>query len=318
MKVLITGYTGFIGVSLVKLLLAAGYKVNLAGRTPGPERSESCRYFATGNIGPLTEWRRALDGCEAVVHLAGQVPIQGASDELMREVNDLGTARLLEQASVSGARLFILLSSTSVVADHSSDIVVDELRPPAPLSPYGRSKLAAESHLSQFSGSGRCGIALRPPLVYGSAARGNWRLLQRLAASGAPLPFGAVHNRRTLISVENLVDAILRVISLPHDPVRTGVYMVSDHESVSLTEILTWLRSGMGLRPRLFSVPPALLETVLKVLNKKAMARALLGNLEVDSSLFRRTFDWPPKISAPDAITGSGAGFVTLAQRRRG
>ncbi len=315
MRILVTGYSGFIGRPLVNTLREAGYKLNLSGRSTISADDEYCKYFEIDDIGPSTEWRHALDGCEAVIHLAGQVPIRHMSGKLLTEVNDLGTARLLEQAKVSGVRLFVLMSSSAVVADHSSDAAVDERRPPAPSSPYGRSKLAAEAHLSRFTGSGRIGIALRPPLVYGAAARGNWYLLQRLAATGLPLPFGAVHNRRTLISVENLVDAILRVISMsPAADVPPGVYLVSDNETVSLVEIITWLRTGMGFRPRMASVPPVLLQVALKLFKKETAAKALLGNLEIDSTVFRRTFDWEPKISAREAITRSGAEFINLAR----
>ncbi|MDW6020963.1 NAD-dependent epimerase/dehydratase family protein [Mesorhizobium sp. BAC0120] len=314
MRILVTGYSGFIGASLVQLLLDAGYRLNLAGRTVNAEHNQNRRYFAIGDIGPSTDWSRALEDCQAVVHLAAQVPASGVSDELVRKVNDLGTARLLEQASISGVKRFILMSSVFAVTDHSVDTVVDERLPPAPSNPYGRSKLAAEGHLLTFSGEGRRGIALRPPLVYGAAARGNWRLLQRLAASGIPLPFGGVCNRRTLIAVDNLTDALLKLISLPHDALRPGIYMISDSESVSLAEILCWLRHGMGLPQRLPPVPAVVLKAALKALNKEQAAKSLLGDLEVDSTLFRRTFDWAPKIDAKEAVTRSGAEFVSLAR----
>src|SRR5262245_54524297 len=159
MRILVTGYSGFIGTCLVRSLLKAGYTLNLGGRTVSAEQNHGVRYFAIGDIGPSTEWGPALEDCEAVVHLAAQVPASGVSDELVRKVNDLGTARLLEQAAISGARRFIFLSSLFAVTDHSADAVVDERLHPAPSSPYGRSKLAAEGHLRKFTGEGRCGIA---------------------------------------------------------------------------------------------------------------------------------------------------------------
>src|SRR5690348_2833039 len=118
MRILVTGYRGFIGTPLVQLLLKAGYALNLAGRSANSEQNRDCRYFAIGDIGPSTEWGSALEGCEAVVHLAAQVPAPGVSDELVRKVNDLGTARLLEQSSISGVKRFILLSSVFAVTDH--------------------------------------------------------------------------------------------------------------------------------------------------------------------------------------------------------
>lgn len=310
MRILVTGHSGFVGSALVRLLLGAGYVLSLAGRTANADPNRAFRSFAVGNIGPSTEWRPALEECEAVVHLAAQVPAPGSSGTLMREVNDLGTARLVEQAIVTGVKRFVLLSSVFAGVDHSSDTVIDERFPSAPSTSYGRSKLAAESHVIAFAGSGRCGIALRSPIVYGATAAGNWDLLQRLAASGMPLPFGAVRNRRTLIAVENLTDALLKLVSLPHEALQPGVYMVSDNETMSLAEMLCYLRSGMGLPQRLLPVSPILLETALSILNRKAVAKSLLGNLEINSALFRHTFDWAPKISAPEAIARSGEAFI--------
>ena len=201
------------------------------------------------------------------------------------------------------------MSSVFAVTDISAEAPIDEHTQPAPTTPYGRSKLASENHVKVFGGSGRCGIVLRPPVVYGTGAQGNWRLLQRLAASGVPLPFGAVSNRRTLVAAENLADAIVRLVSLPLAELKSGAYMISDNESVSLMEILTWLRTGMAMSPRLIPVPPALLELSLKAVGREKIAKSLLGNLEIDSRLFRETFGWSPAVHPREGITRAGAGF---------
>ncbi len=270
--------------------------------------SETC-YFAVGEIGSRTDWRAALQGCEAVVHLAAQVPLPGVSDEAFDEVNDRGTARLIEQCAASEAKLLVLMSSVFAVTDNTAKAPIDEQTQPNPTTPYGRSKLASENHMKLFDRPGRCGIVLRPPIVYGAGAQGNWRLLQRLAASGVPLPFGAVRNRRTLVAAENLADAVFRLISLPPAELKSGTYLVSDQESVSLTEILTWLRIGMAMSPRLLPVPPALLEFSLRAFGRQKIAKSLLGDLEVDSRLFRETFCWSPMVQPREGITRSGAGF---------
>jgi UDP-glucose 4-epimerase len=309
-RILVTGASGFVGSLLVRRLLDAGFALNLAGRaekTAVPQGEN--HYFAVGEIGSHTDWRAALQGCEAVVHLAAQVPLPGVPDEAFDEVNDRGTARLVEQCAASEAKLLVLMSSVFAVTDNSAEAPIDEQTQPNPTTPYGRSKLASENHTKLFEGPGRYGIVLRPPIVYGAGAQGNWRLLQRLAASGVPLPFGAVRNRRTFIAVENLADAIVRLIALPQAELKSGAYMVSDQESVSLTEILTWLRTGMAISPRLLPVPPALLELSLKALGRHKIANSLLGNLEVDSRLFRETFGWSPMVRPREGITRSGAGF---------
>jgi UDP-glucose 4-epimerase len=309
-RILVTGASGFVGGLLVRRLLDAGFALNLAGRAEKtPAHQGESRYFAVGEIGSNTDWRAALQGCETVVHLAAQVPLPGIPDEAFDEVNDRGTARLVEQCAASEAKLLVLMSSVFAVTDNSAEAPIDEQTQPNPTTPYGRSKLASENHVKLFGGPGRCAIVLRPPIVYGAGAQGNWRLLQRLAASGVPLPFGAVRNRRTLIAAENLADAIFRLISLPPAELKSGAYMVSDKESVSLREILTWLRTGMAMSTRLLPVPPALLEFSLKALGRQKIAESLLGNLEVDSRLFRETFGWSPAVNPREGITRSGAGF---------
>jgi UDP-glucose 4-epimerase len=305
-RILVTGASGFVGGLLVQRLGDAGFALSLAGRT-AKASSAGMRHFAVGEIGPLTEWRPALEDCDTVVHLAAQVPLPGVPDDAFSEVNDRGTARLVEQAEASGVKLFILMSSVFAVADNATEVPVSEKTRPTPTTPYGRSKLAAESHMHRFEGPGRSAIVLRPPIVYGSGAQGNWRLLQRLAATGLPLPFGSVNNRRTLIAAENLADAIFHVVS--SHGTGSGTYMVSDEQSVSLREIITWLRSGMGMAPRLLPVPPASLTFLLRALGREKIAKSLLGDLQVDSSLFRETFGWAPKVHPREGIIRSGAGF---------
>src|SRR5690606_6393350 len=126
-------------------------------------------------------------------------------------VNDEGTANLVRQTSEAGIRHFILLSSILAVTENSASKCLDDHSCPRPTSYYGLSKLAAEKHAADFTRSGGIGVSLRSPLIYGVDAGGRWKQLQRLAASGVPLPFGAVNNRRSLIAVENLADAIATV-----------------------------------------------------------------------------------------------------------
>ncbi len=309
-RILVTGASGFVGGLLVQRLLDAGFALNLPGRMVKPQAREGqIRHFAVGEVGSQTDWRPALDDCEAVVHLAAQLPNPGVSEEAFSEVNDRGTGRLIEQAAASDARLFILMSSLYAIGDSSSDAPVSERTPPDPSTVYGRSKLAAERHMTLFAGAGRSGIVLRPPIVYGPGAQGNWRSLQRLAATGVPLPFGMVNNRRTLVAAENLVDAVFNLVSSPGARSNPGVYMVADDQAVSLREMLAWLRSGMGMSPRLVPLPPALLRFSLGMIGKEKVAKSLLGNLEVNSNLFRKTFGWAPKVNPRDGMTRSGAGF---------
>lgn len=308
-RVLITGASGFVGGLLAQRLRDAGYALNLAGRAEKAAPDGNVRYFAVGEVGPQTDWGPALEDCDAVVHLAALVHRPDASEQDYDAVNNLGTARLAELMAKGSPKVLIFLSSLAAVSDNFAAKPVDENAVAEPVSPYGRSKLAAEKHVRMFSQAEGIGISLRPPIVYGPKAPANWRQLQRLAATGLPLPFGAVDNCRSLLSVENLVDAVTHLLELPADKMQSGNYLIADNEVVSLTQIMTWLRSGMGMPPRLLPVPAALLKVSLKAIGKEKIAKSLLGDLEVDSRLFRETFGWSPEVHTREGIIRSGAGF---------
>jgi UDP-glucose 4-epimerase len=306
-RILITGAGGFVGGLLVERLAADGHGLVLAGRTTPASKH---RFVPVGELGSRTGWREALEDCGTVIHLAAQTPQRGTPDDTYMEVNDRGTARLVEQAMAANVRTFVHLSSIFAVTGNSATGTIDETTPARPETVYGRSKLEAERHVAGFAGDDRKAIILRPPIVYGVGARGNWRLLQRLAASGLPLPFGAIRNRRTMIAADNLVDAIAAIASLPQDRLKPGAYVVSDAQSVSLREILVWLREGMGMPPRLMPAPRKALEFAMKAVGRRRMARSLLGDLQLDPSLFRDTFGWTPRVSPREGIVRSGAEFL--------
>jgi UDP-glucose 4-epimerase len=146
-------------------------------------------------------------------------------------------------------------------------------------------------------------------MVYGAKARGTWRTLQRLAASGIPLPFGAIENRRSMIAVENLADALLAVVKVSATKEVSGSYFVTDYGTASVREIFTWLRQGMGMSPRLISVRPSTMRHAFDWIGLGRPIDRLLGDLVIDSNLFRTTFDWMPPLETSEAIRRSGAGF---------
>lgn len=306
-KVLLTGSTGFVGRQVAGRLSDAGYSVRHAVRRDGLGGDTAM----VGSIGAGTEWKAAFDGCSAVIHLAGRTPGGVVSAEGFTETNDRGTARLVRQAREAGVETVILMSSIFAITENAHDSIVDDDTRSRATLPYGRSKLAAEAHVAAFSGEGGCGISLRPPLVYGAEAVGNWRLLQRLAATSLPLPFGAVRNRRTMISVDNLADAVVAALR-GAAPAKSGAYAVADTESLSLAEILSCLREGMGKQARLVPLPSALIATPLKLAGRGAMAQSLLGNLEIDASRFRQVFDWSPPETAREAVRRSGREYAAI------
>lgn len=306
-KVLLTGSTGFVGRKVAGRLTAAGYTVRKAVRQPSADGDLA----VVGSIGPGTDWSAALDGCTALVHLAAAVPNTSKTRYEIEATNDAGTLRLVEQCRNAGVQCLIAASSIATVSANATNMIITDQSTMAPVSDYGRSKLAAEAHVAAFADLGRSGIALRPPLVYGAEATGNWALLQKLAATGLPLPFGAARNRRTMISVDNLADAVVAALR-GAAPAKSGAYAVADDESLSLADILACLREGMGKPARLVPVPAALIATPLKLAGRGAMAQSLLGSLEIDASRFRTAFDWSPPENARDAIRRSGREFAAI------
>lgn len=307
-RILVTGSSGFVGRHLLLRLIADGHALNLASRTAiePAATAPNVQTVAVGDIGPETDWRQALAGCDTVIHLAGQTASTGPGDTACERVNALGTRRLTEQAAEAGASTFVFLSSVMAIANNWSPHVLTDATPSIATSPYGISKLHAEQHVAAFANEGRRGVSLRPPMIYGPGAKGNWRRLQQLAASGLPLPFGSVANRRTLVSVNNVVDAIARVVKLgPGAP--SGTYLVGDEDAVSLADIVRLLREGRHRPKRLLPVPPALLQMPLRLAGLNTIANSLFADLELDSSGFRTAFNWKPAERAADAIRMAGA-----------
>lgn len=296
-RIVVTGATGFIGRRLVPLLGARGHEVIEAGRRPG---GHGAAYVDVGGIGRSTRWDEALEGADAVVHLAGLAhrdTSEKVDEALYFEINEQGTASLAEAATRAGVGCFVLVST--IFAKFAEE------RPSA----YARSKLAAEEHVRRLAAQGMSAIVLRPSLVYAHDAVANWHRLQKLAASGVPLPFGAVDNRRALCALANLCEAIAVAVETGLRERVSGTFEVADERLVSLAEILTWLRRGMGLAPRLLPVPPALLRLAGRATGKSALVATLLDDQIVDVSEFARRFDWKPRIAPQDGIAESGRLF---------
>jgi UDP-glucose 4-epimerase len=270
---------------------------------------------ATGPIGASTDWTKALEGREAVVHLAGRAHVrrdeasdpQGAFDQ----VNLHGTRRLAEQAVARGVRRFVFLSSVKVNGETTHERPFTEADPPAPQDPYARSKAGAERALAEVASNSTMEVViLRSPLVYGPGVKANFLALLRLAATGLPLPFAAIANRRSFIFVENLADIIVRTMARPpQSGCRT--YLVSDGKDLSTPELIAYLRAGMAMQPRLVRIPPEILRGIARLIGGGAVASRLLDCLQVDSTAFQRAYDWRPPTSPQEALISTGHWFVS-------
>jgi nucleoside-diphosphate-sugar epimerase len=296
-RVLVTGASGFVGRALVQSL-GATYRVRAAARQPNSVPSGA-------NIEPVAlpdlmhdcDFSPLVAQADAVVHLAGIAHAgSGIPDSDYDRVNRGATAELARAAATAGVARFVFVSSIRAQSGPTSDHVLDETCVPQPTDAYGRSKLAAEREVII---SGVPYTILRPTLVYGPGAKGNFSTLMRLAAMPLPLPFGAMSNRRSLLAIGNLVAAIRHVLTRPATAGQT--YVVADTAPISLAEIVATLRTTGGRNPNLFSVPPALVKAGLALIGRNDIWHRLAGELVVDPSRLMAT-GWRPSVATPDGL----------------
>lgn len=260
MRVLVTGASGFVGRHLVPVLLA-DHEVVAAVRAPG-RAPEGCAEMVVGDIDGSTDWSDALVGVEAVVHLAARVHVmeESAADPLAayRAVNRDGTLALTQAAAAAGVRRFVFMSSIKVNGESTAGEPLARDSVPAPRDPYGVSKLEAEVALRRIVRDTVMDVVvLRPPVIYGSGVGGNIRRIANAVRWGVPLPLASVHNRRTMLSIENLVVAIRASIGMARAP--DAAVLLGDEDPVSTPQLVRWLAEGMGVKARMLPVPIALL-----------------------------------------------------------
>lgn len=306
-RILVTGAAGFIGRHVVQRFASDGYPVVAVSRFA----NETLPPGAVGAVVPVisgdTLWHDLLKEVGVVVHCAAHVPgvreRPDAMESLYQQVNVEGTRALAAQAAEAGVRRFLFLSSIKV---HGESTVpghpFDEHSILAPADAYGRSKVAAEAAIQRVVAATTMeSVVLRPPVVYGAHAKGNLAALMRWIRRGLPLPLGAVHgNRRSLIAVENLVDAIRHCA---HHPGAAGqTFVVSDGEDLSTAALLCALGRVVGHPARLAPIPPALLRATASLVGQSATAMRLLDSLQVNSSRIRKATGWNPPLTLEEGL----------------
>lgn len=299
--VLVTGASGFVGRHVAPALAREGWSVRRAVRSPDGVDDE----VVIETIGPETDWRAALDGVDAVVHLAARVhhKHEEHADEIYRNVNIAGTLHLARCAAAAGVRQFIFVS-TVLVHGRSNEgrapFSEDDVLTPRGL--YGMSKAAAEDGLRTLARDKDMNISvIRPPLVYGAGAKGNFALLTRAVDRGLPLPFAAIRNHRAFLAVQNLSSFILHRLSHPDPASNFETFLVADREQVSTPEFIERLARASGKSPRLFGISPTLLGTLLRVTGRQDTRDSLIGSLELDISKAIAT-GWQPQVSLDEGL----------------
>jgi nucleoside-diphosphate-sugar epimerase len=299
-QVFVTGATGFVGRTLCQSLIAKYWHVRRALRS-GAGTGD----FVVPDIGPDTDWQGAVEGIDCVVHLAARTHFVDDDThnaiDAYRWINVAGTINLAKAAARHGVQRFVFVSSTKVNGEQTTNQPFTEKDTPQPGDAYGMSKHEAEQALWQIAkDTGLEVVILRPPLVYGPGVKANFLRLMHLAARGMPLPLASIENRRSLIYLGNLVDAI--AVCMEHPAAAGNTYLVSDSETIGTSELVQGISSALGVKSRLFRFPVSLLTLGAALFGRSAKWNRLSGSLQIDSSKIRAELGWRPPFTMAQGL----------------
>jgi nucleoside-diphosphate-sugar epimerase len=302
---LVTGANGFVGRAVCAALLQQGWVVRGVVRTPCT-LPEGVAHFLLGEIHADTDWTAALCGVGVVIHAAARVHVmrEDAAQPLaaFRAVNVAGTEALARAAARAGVRRLVYISSIGVNGLHTAlGKAFSESDAPNPHNDYAQSKWEAEQTLAQIAqATGLDVVIVRPPLVYGAGAPGNFAQMLRVLTRRIPLPFALVVNARSLLYVGNLADALLRCAT--HPAAANQTYLLADGEDIATPELLRQLGDGLDCPARLMPVPPVLLRWAGRCTGKSEQVARLLESLQIDGGKIRRELDWTPPYSLQQGL----------------
>lgn len=311
--VLVSGANGFVGSQLCTELFRQGHPVRAAVRS-APMQIEAIETVSVGEISGATDWTDALHGINVVIHLAARAHVMknNAADPLdaFRKVNVEGAWNLARQASDAGVQRFIFISSIKVNGEATflgQAYTADDQ--PMPADPYGISKLEAEKALRQLADeTGMEVVIIRPPLIYGPGVKGNFHSMMSWLRKGIPLPLGAIHNKRSFVALDNLIDLIITCID--HPAAASQIFLAGDGEDLSTTELLQRLGSALGKPAKLLPMPVWALKSGAILLGKRAMAQRLCNSLQTDISKACDLLGWLPPVRVNDALKKTAADFL--------
>ena len=315
MMILLTGSTGFVGQALLARLAAQpALDLVVVSRRPNSSLPAGVAHAQVADIAADTAWQPVLQGVQVIIHAAARVHVMNdkVADPLaeFRKVNVDGTLNLARQAVGAGVKRFIFISSIKVNGESTAPgKPYSAESQPAPVDPYGISKLEAELALRELAAeTGMEVVIIRPPLVYGPDVKANFLSMMRWLSKGIPLPLGTIQNRRSLVALDNLVDLIATCVE--HPAAANQTFMVSDGEDLSTRQLLRRMGGALGRPARLVPIPAWLLEAGASLLGKRALAQRLCGSLQVDISKTRELLNWSPPLGVDEALRRAAEHFL--------
>jgi len=314
MRVLVSGATGFVGEALVSGLLFKPCDVKALVRQLSVGLPLAVEQVKVAGLSNSTDYTSALKDVDVVVHLAARVHVMNddATDPLtvFRRVNTEGTLNLARQAAQAGVKRFIFLSSIKVNGEQTA---LDKPFSPddrfIPTDPYGLSKYEAEQGLLALAAETAMEVVIiRPPLVYGPNVKANFSSMMKWVGKGIPLPLGSIDNQRSLVALDNLVSFIIQCID--HPKAANKVFLISDGEDVSTSELLRKVAKAFGKKPLLLSVPTSIMTFTAKLIGKGEVATRLFSSLQVDSSKAQDLLGWTPVTTMDEQLKKTAEAYL--------
>ncbi|GAA4364734.1 NAD-dependent epimerase/dehydratase family protein [Kangiella marina] len=298
-KILVTGSSGFVGTRLMTLLnrehhIIAPVRKHITMSLP------NVHYPIVADLADLANQSQHFSNIDIVIHAAAKAHAAGESLDKYRQINTEATLAIAKSAAKQGVKRFVFLSSIGVngLGNNKPFTVSDT---PCPVEAYAISKFEAENELKRVaSETGMEVVIIRPPLVYGAKAPGNFCKLRELTNKNLPLPLGAIYNKRSLVALDNLIDLIITCID--HSKAANQTFLVSDDQDISTTDLLKMMIIASGKKTKLLAVPVTILKVIGILTRKQTIIDRLCGNLQVDISHTKHTLNWTPPITVEEGI----------------
>lgn len=302
MKVLLTGANGFLGKGILSSL-SKEHQVSIVSRKHIHSECDVDKNLAVGDFNGTTDFSTATSGQDCVLHVAGKAHSSKVANETYDEfksVNVDATLNLASQAASDGVGRFIFISSIGVHGSSSSHPFKHN-DVPFPQGHYAKTKLEAELGLKSIGEeSGMEIVIIRPPLIYGANAPGNFSILRRAVESGIPLPLGAIENERSFVALENLID--LLQVCIEHPNAANQTFLVSDDEIISTTDFIKCMIEATGRNTRLVPVPASVLAGIASLIGKTEQLKKLTDSVSVDIEHTKSTLNWQPPLNSRQAM----------------